>query len=76
MLDRKITTQLENVHSDIKVLPRKMDEDQMLRDMNYRLAQKIILGMQEKGLISDDEFNKITALNRKSFVPYLTELYE
>ena len=76
MLDRKITTQVDDVHSDIKVLPRKMDEEQMLRDMNYRLAQKILSGMQEKGLITDDEFNKITTLNRKSFSPYLTELYE
>lgn len=76
MLSRKITTQIDNIQSDIKVMPRKMDEIQMQRDMDYILAQKVLSGMLENGLISDEEFNKITALNRKSFSPYLTELYE
>lgn len=76
MLNRKITTQIDNVQSDIKVLPRKMDKEQMQRDMDFRLAQRVLSGMHEIGLVSDEEFNKITALNRKSFSPYLTELYE
>ncbi|MBV1757996.1 MAG: hypothetical protein KMY55_09155 [Dethiosulfatibacter sp.] len=75
-MDRQITTQIDSKQKVLKVLPRKMDEAQMLRDMDFRLAQKILLGMHENGLITDDEFNKITDLNRKSFSPYLTELYE
>ena len=55
---------------------RKMDEVQMQKDMDYTFAQRILKGMCEKGLISVDEFDKITALNRKSFSPYLAELYD
>ena len=55
---------------------RKMDEVQMQKDMDYTFAQRILSGMCEKGLISVDEFDKITALNRKSFSPYLAELYD
>lgn len=84
MVDRQITTKIDNrqnvtkvdISSIAKVASRKMDEAQMQRDMDYILARKILSGMLENGLISDDEFNKITALNRKSFSPYLTELYE
>ncbi|GKU31439.1 SHOCT domain-containing protein [Clostridium folliculivorans] len=84
MVDRQIIAQIDNrqnvtkvdISTVTKVMPRKMDEIQMQRDMDYILAQKILSGMLENGLIYDDEFNKITALNRKSFSPYLTELYE
>lgn len=84
MVDRQITTPIDkhqnvtkvDISSGTKVASRKMDEAQMQRDMDYRLAQKILSGMLENGLISNDEFNKITALNRKSFSPYLAELYE
>lgn len=55
---------------------RKMDEVQMQKDMDYTFAQRILEGMCEKGLISVDEFDKITVLNRKSFSPYLAELYD
>lgn len=75
-MGKQITTQIDGNQNEIKVLPRKMDEAQMMRDMDYSLAQKILSGMLENDLISDDEFNKITALNRKSFSPYLAELYE
>lgn len=75
-MGKQITTQIDGNQNEVKVLPRKMDEAQMMRDMDYSLAQKILSGMFENGLISDDEFNKITALNRKSFSPYLAELYE
>ena len=59
-----------------KTEARKMDEVQMQKDMDYTFAQRILTGMREKGLISVDEFDKITALNRKSFSQYLMELYE
>lgn len=75
-MDRQITTQIDSYQNVRNVMPRKMDEAQMLQDMDYKLAQKILSGMLKNGLISNDEFNKITALNRKSFSPYLTELYE
>jgi hypothetical protein len=38
------------------------------------MAQKLVKAMLEKGLISVDEFNKITEKNRKTFSPYLAEI--
>lgn len=52
----------------------QMTEEQMRRDYYYCLAQKIVKAMLDKGLISDDEFNKITEKNRQTFSPYLVEI--
>lgn len=54
--------------------PSALTDDDMRHEYDYYLAQKILEDMQNKGLISDDEFNKITALNRKKFCPYLAEI--
>lgn len=57
-----------------KIPARKMTEEQMQQDFNYKMAQKCTQILLEKGLISEKEFNKITLLNRESFSPYLVEL--
>lgn len=57
-----------------KIRARKMTVEQMQQDFNYKMAQKFTNELLDKGLISVDEFNKITALNRESFSPYLVEL--
>lgn len=49
-------------------------EEQMQRELNYYIAQKIIKSMLDNGMISEDEFNKITLENRKTFSPYLAEI--
>lgn len=55
-------------------LKYQMTEEQMRKDYYYYLAQKIIKSMLEKGLITDDEFNRIMKLNRQSFSPNLVEI--
>ena len=40
-------------------------------EYNYILAQQITKRLLEKGLITEAEFNKITAKNRESFSPLL-----
>ena len=40
-------------------------------EYNYILAQQITKRLLEAGLITKDEFNKITAKNRESFSPVL-----
>lgn len=40
-------------------------------EYNYVLAQQITKRLLEAGLITKDEFNKITAKNRESFSPVL-----
>ena len=57
-----------------KIPARKMTAEQMQQDFNYKMAQKFTNELLDRGLISVDEFNKITALNRESFSPYLVEL--
>lgn len=55
-------------------LKYQMTEEQMCKDYNYYLAQKIIKLMLDKGLITNDEFNKITEKNRQTFSPYLVDI--
>lgn len=45
--------------------------EQMQNEYNYVLAQQITKRLLEAGLITKDEFNKITAKNRESFSPLL-----
>lgn len=56
------------------IAARKMTPEQMKQDLDYRMAQRVTKAMLDKGMITVDEFNKISALNRESFSPYLVEL--
>lgn len=38
-MDRQITTQIDSYQNVATVMPRKMDEAQMLRDIDYKLAE-------------------------------------
>lgn len=49
-------------------------QEELQREYDYILAQKILKSILEKGLINVDEFNKITELNRQTFSPYLAEI--
>lgn len=43
-------------------------------EFDYYMAQKLLKKLREVDLISEGEFNKITAKNRQTFSPYLAEL--
>ena len=49
-------------------------DEQLKQDCCYHMAQKILKSMLEKGLVSADEFNKITMKNREIFSPYLADI--
>lgn len=49
-------------------------QEQLQREVDYVRAQRILESMMDKGLISLSEFDKITALNRESFSPMLSEI--
>ena len=53
---------------------RPVPQEQMQREVDYVRAQQILTAMMNCGLISLSEFNKITALNRKTFSPLLAEI--
>lgn len=61
--------------ADINLTPTPPTQDQLQRDCGYFQAQKLLKQMLDAGLISLSEFNKITALNRESFSPYLVEIF-
>ena len=73
-----------NQHEDKKVMKisdevidksielKKMSQEQLKREFDYIQAEKLLRKMLQKGLIT--EFNKIDALNRQTFSPFLAEI--
>jgi hypothetical protein len=53
---------------------KPVQQEQLQHEVDYVRAQRILDSMLKDGLISLSEFNKITALNRKSFSPLLAEI--
>ena len=49
----------------------KMTNSQMQKEADYYMAQKLLKQLLSAGLISLDEFDKITELNRKRLSPVL-----
>lgn len=49
-------------------------EEEMQREYDYIRAEQMTKKLLDKGLITEEEFDKITALNRKSFSPFLSEI--
>lgn len=65
-----ITGVIPEINDEKKPVPL----EQLQREADYARSQKIIESMLNQGLISLSEFNKITALNRESFSPFLGEI--
>jgi len=59
---------------EINYEKKPVSPDQLQREYDYFLAQQILESMLKNNLITSDEFNKITALNRQSFSPALAEI--
>lgn len=49
------------------------DED-IQNDFDYYMAQRVAEQLKSAGLISIDEFNKLTQLNRRTFLPMNVEI--
>lgn len=56
------------------ISPKKMDEAGMRSDLSFRLADRILLDMADKGMISETELHQLRAENMNSFSPFLTEI--
>jgi len=72
-MEENKVTQIDEGRSFI-TKPSALTESDMQHEYDYYQAQKILEDMRKYALISDDEFNKITVLNRKKFCPYLAEI--
>ena len=53
---------------------RTLTMEELQQEYDYYMAQKLLKKLREADLISEGEFNKITALNRQTFSPYLAEI--
>ena len=49
-------------------------QEEMQRDFDYYIAQRVAEQLKNSGLISIDEFNKLTQLNRRTFLPMNVEI--
>lgn len=70
----KTVTKITEPGSSPALMKSRMTQEQLCGDYKYCMAQKIVKEMLDKGLISVDEFNKISERNRKTFSPYLAEI--
>ena len=59
---------------DANLEKKPISQEQLQHEYDYFLAQQILESMLKNRLITEDEFNKITALNRSSFSPILAQL--
>ncbi len=53
---------------------KTVTQEQLQREVDYVMAQRILESLLQNGLISLSEFNKITTLNRQSFSPALAPI--
>lgn len=60
----------------IGVAPKKHQytQEEMQREYDYIRAEQLTRKLLNEGMIMEEEFDKITALNRKSFSPFLSEI--
>jgi predicted HTH transcriptional regulator len=70
---RKVTKITEEI-TEKRIESKSVSLEQLQHEFDYIQAEKLLNKMLEKGLISEAEFNKITALNRRTFSPLLAEL--
>ena len=51
-----------------------MEQQKIIDEVNYHKAQAITESLYKSGLISFDEYDKLTQLNRQSFSPLFVDL--
>lgn len=52
----------------------KPTNDEMQNEYNYLLAEQLTKKLLDVGLITDDEFTRIMARNRRSFSPFISKV--
>ncbi|HBR01610.1 MAG TPA: hypothetical protein DD738_03285 [Ruminiclostridium sp.] len=71
--DRKVTKITDEIIEN-RIEPKTVSHEQLQHEFNYIQAEKLLKRMLEQGLITEDEFTKITVLNRQTFSPVLAEI--
>ena len=69
-------TKLEEGAAALKHVTKVFTQEELQKEFDFILAERIVRKMAEKGLISDDELHKNSEKNRLIFSPYLSEIYQ
>ena len=56
------------------VWPKPFPNEELPKEFDYYMAQKLLEKLREADLISEGELDKITAKNCQSFSPYLARI--
>lgn len=72
--NKKVTKISDEVIDKSTTALKRVSQEQLQREFDYIQAEKLLRKMLEKGLITEVEFNKIDALNRQTFSPFLVEI--
>ena len=67
-------TQLSSEHQTPNHKPSKPTEEQLQNELQYHLAEKLLMKLYEQELVSQEEYNQISKLNRQKFTPLLGPL--
>lgn len=66
-------TQIAGSEISYNDIPKPTDAE-MQNEYNYILAEQMTRKLLDKGLISDEEFDKIMDKNRLSFSPFISKI--
>ncbi len=50
------------------------DTEELQKDFDFFLAQRLLKKLLDEGMITSGEFDKITEKNRQTFSPYLSDI--
>ncbi|MEI3609930.1 SHOCT domain-containing protein [Pseudogracilibacillus sp. SO10305] len=60
-------TQLSPNHQTTEIKPSRPNKEQLQNELNFHLAEKMLMKLYEEELISREEFDQISKLNRQKF---------
>mgnify|MGYP006898516651 CR=1 FL=1 len=66
----------KNMPAPDHVPARMMTKESMQKDFDYEMAQKITRNLLDEGLISIDEYDRISELNARKFSPFYGDLMD
>jgi len=67
-------TQLSPEHQTPNHKPSKTTDEQLQKEFHFHLAEKMLMKLHAKELISQEEFKQISKLNHQKFTPLLGPL--
>ncbi|PYG84928.1 hypothetical protein LY28_03462 [Ruminiclostridium sufflavum DSM 19573] len=57
------------------VKEHRMSKEQSRQEVQYKMALKMLQILLRRGIVTEDEYEKIDILNRQSFSPQLAKVY-